>query len=490
MITMKMIDQTIADGPYKDNWDSLAGHPEPKWFRDAKFGIFIHWGVYSVPAFGSEWYPRNMYIRNSPEYEHHIRTYGLHKDFGYKDFIPLFQAEKFDPEAWAELFRSSGAKYVVPVAEHHDGFQMYRSSLSHWNAAEMGPCRNILGELDDACRKAGLTVGASSHRAEHWFFMGHGKEFDSDIREPLKKEDLYWPAMPEADHMDLHSSPAPSKEFLEDWLLRTCELVQEYQPRLIYFDWWIRHETFRPYLKKFAAFYYNLAEKWQQEVLICYKHDGFLFGTAVPDVERGQFASMKPYCWQSDTSVALNSWGYTEGNRYRTGAEILRDMIDIVSKNGCLLLNIGPKADGTIPEEDSRILKEIGAWLSRNGEAIYGTRPWKIFGEGPTEVTEGFFTDDIKKEFTSSDIRYTRRGSSLYAIFMQPSGDGQYCMPALAEKNEKEKPVFQGLIRAVETLGDMTITGTYRDENGLHVSTDGIGNSDDALPVVFRVTLE
>ena len=184
--------------------------PCPQWWKDAKFGIFIHWGVYSVPAYASEWYPRCMYMQGTREYQHHLETYGEHKDFGYKDFIPMFKAEKFSADAWADLFKKAGARYVVPVAEHHDGFQMYQSDISPWNAAEMGPCRNVLGELKAAVEKRGMTLGASTHRVEHWFFMGHGKEFDSDIKEPLQRGDFYWPAMPEPNHQDLYSEPAPS----------------------------------------------------------------------------------------------------------------------------------------------------------------------------------------------------------------------------------------------------------------------------------------
>ena len=225
-----------------------------------------------------------MYIQGSPEFEHHVKTYGPHKEFGYKDFIPMFRAEKFDPKRWMDLFQKAGARYVVPVAEHHDGFQMYRSDLSHWNAFEMGPKRDVLGELSEEARKHGIYNCASSHRIEHWFFMGHGKEFDSDIKEPMQRGDFYWPAMPEPDHQDLFSTPTPTQEYLEDWLLRTCEIIDRYQPKILYFDWWIQHESARPYLRKIAAYYYNRAIEWGEEVVICYKHDAFMFGTAVVDI--------------------------------------------------------------------------------------------------------------------------------------------------------------------------------------------------------------
>ena len=254
------IEDIIAKGPFEDSWESLSSYHVPEWYRNAKFGIFIHWGIYSVPAFGNEWYSRNMYIKDSPEYRHHVETYGKHTEFGYKDFIPMFTADKFDPEAWAELFAQAGARYVVPVAEHHDGFQMYESEISRWNAAAMGPKRDVLGQLKESCRKKGMEVGASSHRAEHWFFMGHGRQYDSDVREDMERGDFYWPAMPEPENLhDLYSEPVPTEEFLQDWLVRCCEIVDKYHPKIVYFDWWIQHSALRPYLRKFAAYYYNRA---------------------------------------------------------------------------------------------------------------------------------------------------------------------------------------------------------------------------------------
>ena len=244
--TMSMIESVANQGPFTPDWESLSQYQPPEWYRRAKFGIFIHWGVYAVPAFGNEWYPRNMYLPGTPEYEHHIKTYGPHKEFGYKDFIPMFTADKFDPEAWAELFEASGAKYVVPVAEHHDGFQMYASDLSHWNAAEMGPKRNVMGELFEAFDRHGLVSCCSSHRIEHWFFMGGGRTFDSDIHEPLKKGDLYWPSVTEYSQTGLYSKPEPTAEYMEDWLFRCCELVDRYRPKVVYFDWWIQQAALKP----------------------------------------------------------------------------------------------------------------------------------------------------------------------------------------------------------------------------------------------------
>ena len=484
--TLAQIDTLVQNGPFSDSWASLVNYRTPDWYRKLKFGIFIHWGVYSVPAFGNEWYPRNMYMQDSPEFRHHVATYGPHKAFGYKDFIPLFRAERFDPEAWATLFARSGAKYVVPVAEHHDGFQMYRSAISHWNAFEMGPRRDVLGELSAACRSKGLVMGASSHRIEHWFFLGHGREFDSDIHEPLVRGDFYWPSMPEPKWHDIYGQPAPSREYMEDWLMRTCELIDRYHPSIIYFDWWIEHSAAKPWIRKLAAYYYNQAAARGEEVVINYKHDAFLFGAAVPDVERGQFNEIKPFIWQTDTSVARNSWGYTEGNDYKSAEELIWNLVDVVSKNGNFLLNIGPKADGTIPEEDARLLQEIGAWLDVNGEAIYGSRPWRRFGEGPTQLVEGQFSDDVAPHFTDRDFRFTMKGDALYVIAMKCSDRGEYCVRALGELDASRQANFHGIIRHVRLLGADAELPWTRDEAGLHLHCP----THSATPLVFKITLE
>ena len=480
------IDSVIENGKYKDTWESLSQYRVPDWYKDSKFGIFIHWGVYSVPAFGSEWYSRNMYIQGSWEYNHHIETYGAHKDFGYKDFIPMFKAEKFSADEWCELFKQAGAQYIVPVAEHHDGFQMYKSEVSHWNAYEMGPHKDIVGELSESARRHGIVNGASSHRVEHWFFMGHGKEFESDITDDEKYGDFYYPAMPEPNHHDLFSKPTPTKEYLEDWLVRCCEIVDRFQPKIVYFDWWIQHSAVKPYLKKFAAYYYNRAEEWGGGV-INYKHDAFMFGCAVVDIERGQFADAKPFIWQTDTAVAKNSWCYTENNDYKSPREIICDLVDIVSKNGRLLLNIGPKADGTIPDEDRHILLEIGKWLSVNGEAIYGSAVWRYAAEGPTKVEEGQFADGNDKNYTSRDIRFTVNNGCLYATVLSYPENGEVCIESLREADASRLPLFHGILKDVDVLGFSEKPEFKRDEKGLHIKTNTVKSE---YPVVFKITID
>ncbi|MBS1566665.1 MAG: alpha-L-fucosidase, partial [Bacteroidetes bacterium] len=361
----------------------------------------------SVPAYGSEWYPHEMYQQGSDVYKHHIAVYGPQNKFGYKDFIPMFKAEKFDPDQWAALFRKAGAKYVVPVAEHHDGFAMYHTTLSKWNAVNMGPKRDIIGELAVAIRKQGLVFGLSSHRIEHWFFMNGGRKFDSDVND-MKYSDFYGPAKDEKDPL--------TTEYMNDWLLRSTELVNKYHPQLFWFDWWIEQPAMEPYRKSFAAYYYNQSLAWHKDVVLNYKNKSFPDSAAVLDLERGKLEGIRPLAWQTDDAVGYKSWGYIEGEKYKSAQYVVDELADIVSKNGNLLLNIGPKSDGTIPEEQQQLLLSVGQWLSVNGEAIYGTRPWKIFGEGPTQNIGGSFIDDKVKDFTQMDIRFTTKSDTLYAI--------------------------------------------------------------------------
>jgi alpha-L-fucosidase len=416
---LKEVDDADHEGPFRPDWESLQKYEAPEWYKDAKFGIFIHWGAYSVPAFGNEWYPRNMYRDGSEEYKHHIATYGPQDKFGYKDFLPMFKAEKFDPAAWAELFKKAGAKYVVPVAEHHDGFAMYDSGLSDWTVAKMGPHRDTTGELAKAVRAAGLHFGLSSHRVEHNFFLGVGREIHSDVNDPQFAA-FYGPA-----HAWIAPWGAPlgndftfvSTAWADDWLARSAELVEKYHPDIVYFDWWIGQASIRPNLTRFAAFYYNSSLKYGDHVgVINYKDYAMQEHAGVLDLERGQLGDIRPLYWQTDTSVSNKSWGYIKDDTFKSPEFVVHQLIDIVSKNGNLLLNIGPRSDGTIPDEVQQVLLDVGAWLGINGEAIYGTRPWRTYGEGPTKVAAGSFHDTDTAKYTPEDFRFTTKGDDVYAI--------------------------------------------------------------------------
>jgi alpha-L-fucosidase len=437
------IDEVAQQGPFQPSWASLQAYEPPNWYADGKFGIFVHWGAYSVPAFGNEWYPRNMYRQGTPEFEHHRSTFGDHTEVGYKDLIAQFKAEQFDPDDWASLFRRAGAQFVVPVAEHHDGLAMYDTAYSDWSTVKVGPHHDVIGDLAAAVRRQWLVFGVSSHRAEHWWFFNGGMDFPSDVQDP-RYADLYGPAQPR--------SMPPNEQFLDDWLLRACELVDRYRPQLVWFDWWIEQPVFEPYLQRFAAFYYNRAAEWGRGVAINFKHGSFPPGAAVFDLERGQLAGINPRLWQADTSVGTSSWGFINDHNYKNAGRLVCDLVDIVSKNGVLLLNIGPRPDGTIPEPERAILLQIGEWLRSYGEAVYGTRPWKVFGEGPTGVGAGQFTDMARQDYTSSDVRYTTRGHMLYAIVMASPANGQVALRSLATG----AGLLDGPVRSVRLVGEGT----------------------------------
>jgi len=461
------VDRVNSGGPFRPDWESLQTYEVPDWYKDAKFGIFIHWGVYSVPAFGSEWYPRMMYVKGSKEYEHHIATYGPQDKFGYKDFIPMFKAEKYDPAAWARLFKDSGAKYVVPVFEHHDGFAMYDNRLSDWTAVKMGPHRDLWGDLAKAVRAEGLHLGASSHRVEHNFFLGEGRKISSDINDPQYAA-FYGPAhnwLPNKEGTPLSNDfTFVSKAWTEDWLARSAEIVEKYHPEIMYFDWWIGQPSVREELARFASFYYNESMKRGGPVgVINYKDYAMQAQSAVLDIERGQLSGIRPLYWQTDTSVSNKSWGYINNDTFKTPEFVVHQLIDIVSKNGNLLLNIGPRSDGTIPEEVQQVLREVGAWLKVNGDAIYGTRPWKVFGEGPTKVTEGSFHDTDTQPYTAQDFRFTKKDNTLYAIELGWPNDHEAVIHSLARQ------VGQAKIASVALLGSEAKIAFEQRDDGLHI---------------------
>lgn len=253
--------------------------------------------------------------------------------------------------------------------------KVYDSDLSTWNAVQMGPHLDYLGEMKKSVENKDMVFCTSSHRAEHYWFFSGGRTFDSGIRdigneEPYGHNKWLFDQKDQDAFTHIIDSEGPSEDFLDDWLVRTCEIVDKYQPKIMYFDWWIMNLAFKPYLKKFAAYYYNRGREWDNEVAICYKHDAFALGTGIYDIERGQTAEISHLPWQTDTAIGLKSWGYTQDNQYKSPEIILNNLVDVVSKNGNLMLNVGPKADGSIGAEDTAVLKAIGEWLivSDNGQ--------------------------------------------------------------------------------------------------------------------------
>ena len=434
-------DKQAHAGPYRPDWATLNKYEQPQWYKDAKFGIFIHWGVYSVPAAENEWYPRNMYQPKEGAYKNFRDHFAKGDESkGYKDLIPLFKAEHFNAGEWARVFKESGAQYVVPVAEHHDGFSMYDSGLSDWTVVKMGPKRDTLGELAKAVRAEGLHFGLSSHRAEHNFFYDGGRAMRSDVNDP-KYASLYGPAHQwfEAKGENetlLNDWTYVSQAWTNDWLARDTELVEKYKPEIVYFDWWIGQPSFRNTVAKFAAFYYNYAAAHGYTGVIDFKDYSLNWKAAVRDFERGQQDHIIPDHWQTDTSISDKSWGYIDNDTFKSSEFLIHQLVDIVSKNGNLLLNFGPKSDGTIPDEIRERLLAMGAWLKVNGEAIYGTRPWKVYGEGPTKVVGGAFHDTDTKPYTAEDFRFTAKGDAVYAIGMACPADGKGTIHALGTGQE------------------------------------------------------
>ncbi len=397
-------------------WTALQAHPVPAWFDDAKFGIYCHWGPYSVPAFDTEWYSRNMYIPGHKANLHHLETYGPVSQFGYKDFIPMFTAEHFDPDAWTDLFRRAGARYIGPVSEHADGFSMWDSRVNPFNAARMGPQRDVVGEMARAVREQGLHFLATFHHMWLWAWYPT-TDPNADASDPAYA-DLYGPPTRPEDFQN----PRPDEAFCDRFVAKIKEVVDAYQPDVMYFDSRLATISDR-HRRAFIAYYYEQAEKWGREVTVTYKNEDLPPGVGILDVERGRMRDAKPFKWMTDDSICWRSWAHLHEPSYKSAKRIIDGLVDIVSKNGNLLLNVPPTADGRIPEPVQERLLEIGDWLAINGEAIYGTRPWRVYGEGPTEVHEGHFSEKENAEMTAADVRFTAKPDALYAIVMGWPGE-------------------------------------------------------------------
>ena len=412
---LKNIDETIARGPFQPDWASLKAHQDPEWFRDAKFGIYTHWGPVTVGAEdgpdGGQWYGNSMYKTNSPTFRYHQQKYGDQHQVGYKDMIPKFTAPHFDAGAWADLFARAGAKFAGPVAVHHDNFAMWDSQVTPWNSVAMGPHRDITGELARAIRGHGMKFITTFHHGYAWRYF-----------EPAFKYDGADPQFASL-YTEVHSPhAAPSRHFQDTWLAMVDEVLTQYQPDLIWFDFEFFAVIKPDYEQKLFATAYNWAAQNGRTIGVCQKSPTIHKQTSILDFERGREDRLVPFPWLTDTAVG--PWFNQKSEKFKSVDELVAVLVDIVSKNGCLLLDVGPAADGTIPEGSRERLLGLGDWLKVNGEAIYGTRPWTIYGEGPTKQTKaGGFSENADRPFTAQDIRFTTHDGALYAVVLaKPTG--------------------------------------------------------------------
>lgn len=474
----------MAPGPFAPTWESLRDHYRtPVWFNQAKFGIFIHWGLYSIPAHGNEWYERHMYTTDAGW---HTAHYGAPDKFGYKDFIPLFKAEKYRPAEWVELFEDAGAKYVIPVAEHHDGFAMYASDLTPWNAAKMGPKRDLMGELAKEVRARNLIFGCSSHRMEHDSFAYPAAGVANDEFDP-RYAGFYGPPVPG----EFNNSNA-SKAFQQDWLARVQELVDKYEPQMLYFDNGVNTRTYDEVKLEAAAYYYNRAAAWGKQATLATKDVAYLFGS-VQDFEKESRAPkwIYPHAWQCDDSLG-STWGYTTGMHVRSSDSVVRELVEVASKGGNLLLNISPMGDGSIPEDQQKALRGVGAWLKVNGEAIYGARPWVVMGEGPLMPAEP--PGDWKGGSTAApgpkvqaeklppagaaDFRFTAQPGAVYAFGMGRAEE-RVVLKSFAEGRAK--------VERVSLVGSGRPVSFRQERDGLHVELANSGVNAAGMPYVLKI---
>ncbi len=405
----------VIEGPYKPTDESLKQYQYPEWFRDAKFGIWAHWGPQAVPRQG-DWYARRMYQEKDPAYKYHLEHYGHPSVFGYKDIIPLWKAEKWDPDKLMELYKKTGARYFVSMGTHHDNFFLWNSKRNKWNAVNMGPEKDVVGIWQQAAKKQGLRFGVSEHLGASftWFQTAHG----SDKEGPkagvpydganLDYQDLYHAVTMPDDKDWLTNNPA----FQLEWYMSIKELVDNYHPDLLYSD---SRMPFGNVGRTLISHFYNqdiTRNNGKTEVVYTCKQPSE--GMWVEDLERGVKDTVGQFPWQTDTSIG--DWYYRTGQKYKTSTEVIQMLVDIVSKNGNLLLNVVQTPEGDLEPDMLKILEEIGIWTTANGEGIYGSRPWKIYGEKPSDKTVkklGRFDENYG--YSSKDIRFTTRLNTLYA---------------------------------------------------------------------------
>lgn len=453
------------DVTYQPNWESLAKYDETaEWFKHAKFGIYAHWGVLSVPAYANDWYPRNMHIEGTDEYKHHVAIYGHPSKFGYHDFVPMFHAEKFNADEWAELFKKAGAKFAGVVAEHHDGWSNWNSKINPWNSMAMGPHRDIMGELEKAIHGRGMKLVTSFHKDRNQQINKNNKDkWLDDISYFPYNPDM--PTSSEDPKLAQMYGNIPAEKFYQNWYGELKELIDNYSPDLIYFDSKMSKIPEKT-KQEFVAYYFNHSVKEGKQVVITHKEGELPKSVSVEDFEKGRQNAITKEFWLTDETVSVGSWSYTNDLGLKSANDIVDLLADIVSKNGALMLNVSPMANGIIPQNQQDILLEIGKWLDVNGEAIYATRPFTVFGEGPTKQEKaGMFLDKIT--YGAQDIRYTRKGNTVYAIVLGWPGENVAITLSALGTADKKAPK----VKKVSILGSTENTVFTQDAIGVHLKT-------------------
>ena len=432
-----MTELEITRGPFEPTWESLRQFTCPDWFRDAKFGIWSHWGPQAVPMYG-DWYARNMYMEGSPQYRYHWRKYGHQSVFGYKDVVKLWKAEAFDPEALMDLFVDAGAKYFVAQAAHHDNFHNWNSTHHRWNSVKVGPGKDIVGLWRDAARSRGLRFGLSEHIGASFHWNRPSKDADKtgpyagvpyDGNDPAY-EDLYIPNSDAKNLRDGGEWYTDNPWWHQRWYTYVKEVIDLYQPDLLYSDGGV---PFGDYGLSIIAHLYNssAAQHGRNEAVYNQKdRKPEVFSVGVLDLERSNQPDIRPFVWQTDTSVG--DWFYNVRDVYKTPKQVVETLVDIVSKNGNVLLNFPQRPDGTLDDECMYILTSLARWIKVNGEGIYGTRPWKMSSEGPSSVViEGFREDAVN--WGVEDFRFTAKGDTVYAFMMKWAEGGRTVIRSLAK---------------------------------------------------------
>lgn len=452
---------------YQPTWESVAKHPSAAdWFQDAKFGLWFHWGVYSVPAFVDEWYPRRMYIPGEKgQYDHHVENYGSHTEWPYHNFIngakdkkgnwvqfaPKLKSQggNLDPNEWANLFEMAGAKFAGPVAEHHDGFSMWDSKVNPWNAVKKGPKLDLVKEFTEAFRAKNLKILLSMHHA--WNLHGYYEKVPPQTSDSLKL--LY--------------GQIDWREKDKFWLDKIKEIVDGYQPDYIWQDFALTGIGEKAVLE-FLAHYYNKGIEWNKEVVASY-NDGMKPEGQVHQYERGGPGNITYPYWLASDAISSTSWCYTQGIQFYSSGQMLHRLIDLVSKNGNMLLNISPMADGTIPQDQRDILLQIGSWLNKFGESIYSTRAWEVYGEGPTKMGGGSFTSP--QLGNSKDIRFTRSKDSttLYAISLGWPKTDSFLNITTLNSGRFSLQGLKGVSLLTEKIGNPTSLTYTQDEKGFKI---------------------